>query len=74
VPALKIKKIKLPKCPAGKKVDIAKKPFHNAMNINKLVKPQIGHIATSSDITAVTPVIAPIGINFGLYYSILSIL
>lgn len=47
-----------------------KKPFHIAINNNREVKPQTGQIAIIKEITDTTPTTAPIGINFGLYYSI----
>ena len=44
-------------------------PFHSTPSIHKLVKPQIGHIASSIHIKATAPAAAPIVINLGLYSS-----
>jgi hypothetical protein len=58
-----------PICPEGRKTDIEKNPFHNAINISSELNPQTGQIAISKDTTETRPTTAPIGINFGLYSS-----
>ena len=57
---------KIPNCPLGKKTAKPKKPFQREMKIRSEVNPQTGQIAIKSEITATTPITAPIGINFGL--------
>ena len=63
-------KNKLPIGPTGKNTEREKNPFQSAINSKKEVKPHIGQIAMSKEMTETTPTTAPIGINFGLYYSI----
>ena len=58
-----------PICPEGKNTDNEKNPFHNAININKELNPQTGHMAIINETTDTRPTTAPIGINFGLYSS-----
>ena len=54
--------------PFGKKIATPKKPFHNEIKIRIEKNPHTGQIAIKSETTDITPIIAPIGMSFGLCY------